>query len=40
MIVDHLSRLEKTIEEEKEIEIAENFLDERLFFFIIPHTLV
>ena len=31
VIVDHLSRLEKTTEEEKEIEIAENFLDEQLF---------
>ena len=31
VIVDHLSRLEKTTEEEKEIEIAENFLDEKLF---------
>ena len=28
VIADHLSRLEKTIEEEKEIEIAENFPDE------------
>ena len=32
MIVDHLSRLEKTIKEEKEIKIAENFPDEQLFF--------
>ena len=31
VIADHLSRLEKTIEEEKEIEIAENFPDEQLF---------
>ena len=31
MIADHLCRLEKTTEEEKEIEIAENFLDEQLF---------
>ena len=28
VIADHLSRLEKSIEEEKEIEIAEKFLDE------------
>ena len=32
VIADHLSRLEKTIKEEKEIEIAENFPDEQLFF--------
>ena len=32
MIADHLSRLENTTEEEKEIEIAENFPDEQLFF--------
>ena len=31
MIADHLSRLEKTTEEEKEIEIVENFPDEQLF---------
>ena len=31
VIADHLSRLEKTIEDEKEIEIAENFPDEQLF---------
>ena len=31
VIVDHLSRLEKTTEEEKESEIAENFPDEQLF---------
>ena len=31
VIADHLSRLEKPIEEEKGIEIAENFPDE-LFF--------
>ena len=31
VIVDHLSRLEKTTEEEKEIKIAENFPDEKLF---------
>ena len=31
VIADHLSRLEKPTEEEKGIEIAENFPDERLF---------
>ena len=31
MIADHFSRLEKTTEEEKEIEIAENFPGEHLF---------
>ena len=31
VIVDHLSRLERITEEEKEIEIAENFLDDQLF---------
>ena len=31
VIADHLSRLEKSIEEEKEIEIEENFPDEQLF---------
>ena len=31
VIADHLSRLEKTTEEEKEIEIEENFPDEQLF---------
>ena len=40
VIVDHLSRLEKTIEEEKEIEIAENFPDEQLFFVISLSTPV
>ena len=35
VIADHLSRLEKTIEYEKEIEIAENFLDEQLFLLSI-----
>ena len=34
VIVDHLSRLEKTIEEEKEIEITENFPDEQLFLLL------
>ena len=28
VIADHLSRLEKTVEKEKEIEIAENFSNE------------
>ena len=31
VIVDYLSRLERTTEEEKEIKIDENFLDEQLF---------
>ena len=31
MIAGHLSRLEKTIENEKWTEIEENFLDEHLF---------
>ena len=31
VITYHSSRLEKPIEEEKGIEIAENFLDEQLF---------
>ena len=31
VIVDHLSRLEKTAEKEKETEITENFPDEQLF---------
>ena len=35
MIVDHLSIWEKTIEKEKEIEIAENFLDEQLFLLSV-----
>ena len=33
VIVDHLSRLEKTTKEEKEIKIAENFPDEQLFCY-------
>ena len=33
MIADHLSRLEKTTEEEKESEIAENFPDEQIFCY-------
>ena len=40
VIVDHLSRLEMTIEKKKEIEIAENFPDEQLLFVISPNTLV
>ena len=40
VIVDHLSRLEKTIEEEKEIEIEENFPNEQIVFVINPSTLV
>ena len=40
VIVDHLSRLEKTIEKKKEIEMAENFPDEQLLFVISPNTLV
>ena len=31
VIVDHLSRLEKATEEEKEIEISKNFPGEQLF---------
>ena len=31
MIVDHLSRVEKTVVQEEEREIAENFPDEQLF---------
>ena len=31
MIADHLSRLEKTIEEEKGSELEENIPDEQLF---------
>ena len=31
MIVDHLSRIEKPIEDEEGTEIEENFLDEQLF---------
>ena len=31
MIANHLSRLEKTTKEEKEVEIVENFPDEQLF---------
>ena len=35
VIADHLSRLEKTIEEEKGSEIAENFPDEQLFLLSV-----
>ena len=35
VIADHLSRLEKTTEEEKEIEIAENFPEEQLFLLSV-----
>ena len=35
VITDHLSRLEKTTEEEKGSEIAENFPDEQLFMLSI-----
>ena len=35
VIVDHLSRMEKTAEEEKEIEIAEKFPDEQLFLLSV-----
>ena len=35
MIADHLSRLEKTTEEEKEIEIAGNFPPEQLFVLLV-----
>ena len=35
MIADHLSRLEKTTEEEKETEIAENFPAEHLFLLLV-----
>ena len=30
-MVDHLSRIEKSTEDEKETEIEENFIDEQLF---------
>ena len=35
MITDHLSRLEKTTEEEKGSEIANNFSDEQLFLLLV-----
>ena len=35
VIADHLSRLEKTIEEEKGSELEENFLDEHLFLLSV-----
>ena len=34
MIADHFSRMEKTTEEDKEIEIAENFPDKQLFVLL------
>ena len=40
MIADHLSRLEKPIEEERETEIEENFLDEQLFQVSCKNSLV
>ena len=39
VIVDHLSRLEKTVEEEREIEIAENFVNEKLFMLLVQIPL-
>ena len=39
MIVNHLSRLEKTTKEEKEIKIAENFPDEQLFMLSVQVPL-
>ena len=35
VIVDHLSRLEKTTEEEREIEIVENFPNDQLFLLSV-----
>ena len=35
VIVDHLSRLEKTIEKEKGSELEENFPDEQLFVLVV-----
>ena len=35
VIVDHLSRLEKTTEEEKGSELEENFPDEQLFVLAV-----
>ena len=35
VIVDHLSRLEKTTKEESRGEIVENFLDEQLFLLSV-----
>ena len=37
MIVDHLSRLEKTIGEEKKSQIAKKFPDEQFFFYQSKH---
>ena len=35
VIIDHLSRLEKIAEKEKDTDIAENFLDEQLFLLSV-----
>ena len=35
VIADHLFRMEKTIEEENEIEISANFPDEQLFVLLV-----
>ena len=35
MIANHLSRLQNTTKEEKEIEIVENFPDEQLFVLLV-----
>ena len=35
MIIDHLSRMERHTEEERGIEIEENFLDEQLFNVLV-----
>ena len=35
VIADHLSRMEKTIEEENKIEIVENFPDKKLFLLSV-----
>ena len=37
VIVDHLSRLEKTVEKENETEIVENFPDEQCFCCQFKH---
>ena len=37
VIDDHLSRIEKLNEEERGVEIEENFLDEQLFQVSIKH---
>ena len=38
VIVDHLSRLEKTIEKEKGSELEENFPDKQLFLLLAKTT--